>query len=117
MGHHVSRSKIGVTLRLPDDVDLPLFGVRLKYDGHEIPQPLRLRFGVPGIDDDVLNPSPVSDRAAPSVAVDRHLDGNLGFAPNISRVERHRGVCTSVRLALISVQLRFELVSHFPCST
>ena len=56
--------------------NLPLFGVRLKCDGHEIRCLYTCASTRIGIDDHVLNPTPVSDCAAPSVAIDGHLDAS-----------------------------------------
>src|ERR1700746_2322781 len=77
------------------NLDLSLLGIGCKRDGHEIARLYVCDPASSGIDDDVLNSTPVPNCAAPSVAIYSHFYGHLGFAPDISRVEwqRERGTC------------------------
>ena len=93
------------------NLDLAFFGVLVKGDGHDIARFYSLVPPCVGIHNDVLPPAPVPNRAAPSVAIDRHFDRHWA-PPHISRLERQRERRARVPPRLVAVQLRFEFFSN-----
>jgi hypothetical protein len=78
------------------NLDLSLLAIRFEGDSSDIARSYACVPPCLGIHNDVLLTATVPNRAAPSVAVDRHFDGHFGSAPHISRVERQREICTGV---------------------
>jgi hypothetical protein len=78
------RIRVGFSGVNPGDVKKrqDAFGVGMPY-----PRVIPHSDGAGTIDDEIVNTTPVPDCTAPSVAIDRHLDGNFNPAPDLSCVE------------------------------